>query len=292
MNNGDIKGLIFQQLTKRNMTTDVEVDYSQTAAGRGLFAKKHYELGDCVFEEYPVGGTAIPYFDRQAEFCSNCVRPLIDAHIECPNDCDERFCSLNCLEWATKLYHERLCSARTAAYKEYHSKAKESGNEYYIVAARMLVMFPSAPWLHHFDCPDWTQLDHTEKIEDLVEDTMMMARLLHGIVAQSSDDVDHTYRLLSATVGMLRVNVLGLKHEDDNLGFALYSQQSLMNHSNQPNCQCVTKSGDERRNNPGLCAIEVIRNVQPGDELTIDYLACTNEPERTRILRYQYGISE
>jgi hypothetical protein len=257
----------------------------------GVFSLKHTVNPCSVFEEYPIGVTAIPYFDRRDECCSNSVRPLLDAHVECPNDCGGSFCNSSCFDWASRLYHKTLCTVVNEAYKQYQSIAEESGNEYYIVAARLLLMFPNAPWMHQYECPDWTTLDHTEQVGTLVKETEIMSKYLHDIMGKP-DDLSDTYRLLATTVGMLRVNVLGLKHEDDGLGFALYSQQSLLNHSNNPNCQCVTMSGDSHRENPGLCMVQAIRSIAPGEELTIDYVSGMVDPERKRVLRYQYGIIE
>ena len=289
MNREELKDLIFQQLTRRCLSQSVESKFCDVVAGKGLFSRFTVAAGEIVFEEYPVGGTAVPYFDTRDTCCSNCVRPLGDRglKVNCVSGCEDLFCCRSCFDWAQELYHSVLCTAVNKHYKKYVEIASSSENEYYIIAARLLKMLPSAPWLHHFECPEWTRLDHLSPVEDLEEENIMMAKLLSRTLG---DDIPA--QTLSRTIGMLRVNVLSLRHGDLNLGFALYSTQSLMNHSKEPNCRCVTISSDENPHNPCLCTIEAITDIKAGDELKISYIDGMSENDRERVLRYQYNIVE
>jgi hypothetical protein len=291
-----MKNVLFEQLTKRCFTGVVEKRESETYDGFGLFATKAHAPGDILFEEYPVGTSAVPYFEKAGECCSNCVRPLSEIgekRIACTEGCHEVYCSSQCRQWAWELYHSTLCVRRNHHYMRYYAIAKQSENEYYLVAARLLIMFPSAPWIFHFCSPRWSTLVHLSSPEALEEETEEMSRILSEILrGQSGKSEQVTQEVLSRTIGMLRVNVLTIKHEDENLGFALYSTQSLMNHSEDPNCRCVTISCDAVPNNPCLCGIEAVKEIMPGEELIIDYLAATQGDERARILLYQYGIVE
>ena len=290
MNQNEVKNTIFHQLTKRCTSAQVDSDYSSKVDGKGLFALLPCQPGDMVFEEYPVGVTAVAYWDIRETCCANCVRPFTDNSntVECGTaDCGEKYCSNSCFEWAERLYHSNLCSGRNPHYKRYFEIASNSHNEYYIVAARLLNMFPGAPWLHHYECPEWTTLDHSSPETDLEEENAVMTDLINKFIKPNISQ-----EVLSKTIGMLRINVLALKHGDLEIGFALYSTQSLMNHSKEPNCQCVTVSSSELPNTPCLCSVEAISDIRPGDELTISYVHVMEEPQRARVLRYQYNIVE
>ena len=279
-----LEDVIFSQLTNRCRRNNVEANFSPVGGEKGLFlTNTAVEAGEIVFEEYPVGTTAVAYFSTRERVCANCVRPVV--HTRCA--CGELYCSEQCMDWAARLYHKKLCTATNEFMRQYFEIAERSSNEYYIVAARLLCLFPNAPWLHHFCCPEWTQLDHESPPEDLQAETDAMARLLRCALKS-----DTSPEVLSRTIGMLRVNVLSLRFEDDMLGFALYSTQSLMNHSADPNCRCVTMSSEASPNNPCLCGIEALRPIQPGEELTIDYLANMFGEDRRRVLDKQYGITE
>ena len=289
---------IFSQLTNRCSSTKsqiIEMNYSGKINGNGLFLKhlvSPLPVGHIVFEEYPIGTTGIAYFVHADKYCANCVKPLDDVVVTCV--CSYRYCSEDCRQWADELYHKKLCSASNSSYSKYITAAMESGNEYYELAARLLLMFPNAPWLFHYQCPQWTKLDNNCSEEELDDETEVMARLLRQAMREvEMEEVKNiTPLVLSKTIGMLRVNVLGLKFNDTNLGFAMYSTQSLMNHSGEPNCRCFTICSDDMPENPCLCGIEVIREIKPGEELTIDYVGNLRGEERRNVLEMQYGISE
>jgi hypothetical protein len=284
-----VRNAIFRQLTQRCTSDKVQVDSSIVARGRGLFAITTVHAGDTIFEEYPIGGTAIPYFEKRESCCANCVRPLGTQRFTCSLNCDESFCSSECRDWAVGLYHSEFCAARSPDYLRFATLARENHNEYYIVAARLLKMLPTAPWLHHYECPEWTSLDNDSAKSDLERETELMAGILTGIIG-SLDNISEFTTILSKTVGMLRVNVMSIKYGDEDLGFALYSTQSFMNHSDNPNCQCVTMSSSSRPDNPCLCAIDALREIVAGEELTVDYVGHLKPDERERVLLYQYGI--
>ena len=212
--------------------------------------------------------------------------------------CGQRYCSADCRQWASELYHRKLCVVYNESYSKYFNVAHQSGNEYFVIAARLLLMFPNAPWFFHYHCPQWTKLDNNCTESELDDETEMMARFLRQAFRdaglQAKEVANITPMTLSRTIGMLRVNALGLKFNDTNLGFAMYSTQSLMNHSDDPNCRCVTICSDEQPDNPCLCGVEAIREIQPGEELTIDYVGGMpkGSAERVEVLLLQYGISE
>ena len=275
--------LIFTQLTNRSScrADTVSNRFSDRVNAGGLFANKACPSGSIVFEEYPIGATAVAFFWHARQYCANCAKPLFpDSCIACPNNCEDRYCSSACRERAFELYHHTLCTATNEPFSQYHQSALQACNEYYLVAARLLVMFPNAPWLFHFEC---TPEDH-----DL--DCEHMSRLLRQAIRVKTETAAISSATLSRTIAMLRVNVLGLRHDDLSVGFALYSTQSLMNHSDTPNCRCVTICGDSRPDNPCLCGIEALTDIQPDEELTIDYLPHLPCEERIRVLREQYGI--
>ena len=123
-----------------------------------------------------------------------------------------------------------------------------------------------------------------------------MSRLLGKIIGQKfhTRDCFPSPNVLMQTMGMLHVNVLGIMFNDTNVGFALYPCQSLMNHSSDPNCRCVTIWGDDKPDNPCLCGLEALCDIVPGEQLTIDYLGGMpklSEQRRTTLLD-QYGIVE
>ena len=300
-----LKDVIFGQLTNRCRSTAtqvVEVSYSSTIGESGLFLKRDeapIPTGTIVCDEYPIGTTAVAFFYHTGAYCSNCIKPLgeVDTGIACTHQCEQRYCSSNCLDRAMALYHSVLCTAANSAFKKYYALAAKSHNEYYIVAARLLVLFPNAPWVFHFHAPTWTTLDHDSSEQDLQDETDLMARHLRQVLrvaGRGTDAPKLTSDILSRTIGMLRINVLGLKYNETNVGFALYSTQSLMNHSADPNCRCVTICSDENPDNPCMCGIEAMKDLAPGDELTIDYVGGMElgSPERNKALLHQYGISE
>lgn len=290
-----MKDVIYQQLTKRCFVAAVEKNLAEEGRGYGLFAKSAFRSGDVIFEEYPIGTTAVAFFSKAHTCCSNCVRPLLDDPfgIPCLYGCHEIYCSINCRNHAYDLYHSVLCIQRNSLYADFYDTAKASENEYYIIAARLLLLFPNAPWLFHYCSPRWSELDHLSSPEDLDDEAQVMTCILNQILADTQSHDQISPEALSRTLGMLRINVLSIRHGDEGLGFALYSTQSLMNHAADPNCQCVAISCDEIPDNPSLCAVEAIKSIEPGEELTINYLATTAiGPERARILLQQYGIVE
>ena len=279
-----LNDVIFMQLTNRCRESDlVEMNYSSKIDANGLFLKssaKPVAAGDIIFEEYPVGGSAVAYFHHCENYCSNCVKPLPTDRIDCANGCHEKYCSEECRKWAKELYHSTLCCATNEAYRQYFDFAKSTSNEYYLESSRLLCMLPNAPWLFHYHCPPWDELEG---------EIDAMSRCLRLAIRNISISPD----VLKRTIGMLRVNVLGMKFNDTEVGFAMYPKQALMNHSSDANCRCVTHSGNEKPDNPCLCGIEALRNIAPGEELTIDYLGDSQEgQERLDTLRYQYGIVE
>jgi hypothetical protein len=54
-----MKDVIYQQLTKRCFVADVEKNLAEEGRGYGLFAKSAFRSGDVIFEEYPIGTTAV-----------------------------------------------------------------------------------------------------------------------------------------------------------------------------------------------------------------------------------------
>lgn len=294
----ELREIIFGQLTNRCQLPKVESFYSQIAMGKGLRLNPNTEavdVGTYIFEEYPIGATAIAFFDVQDKYCNNCVTP-IESAIQCPNLCGEHYCSLNCLERANILYHSILCSARNKNFLKYSSIARRSSNEYYIVAARLLAVFPNAPWLYHYHCPDWTDLKHLSARSDLRAETVEMTVLLRNALSSIKYHEPEliTVERLSKTMGMLRVNALGLRFTDDTVGFAMYATQSLANHSEHPNCRCVSMSSSSDSGVPCLCGVEAIKRIEPGDELFIDYVVGMKKAsfERSSTLKLQYGIHE
>jgi hypothetical protein len=286
----DTRDVIFGQLTNRCRIPEFESSYSTVAKGNGLFLKSDADpkrIGTILFEEFPIGTTAVAFFDHTLNYCANCISPLT-VPVPCLYRCGEMYCSANCLNHAA-LYHKILCAARSPNFKLYHSKALETSNEYFIIAARLLVLFPSAPWLFHFHCPGWTELENSSGSSELEIQTTVMLELLRGTFNDGAlgDGGLINYDRLSRTVGMLRVNVLGLLCENLNVGFAMYSTQSLLNHSPDPNCRCVSITSS-------LCGIEAVKKIDPGDELFIDYVADMRKlsAKRSRTLGLQYGIEE
>jgi hypothetical protein len=295
----NVRDLIFGQLTNRCTLNNVESKTSDIAKGNGLHLNPNAnsaEVGTILFEEYPIGTTAIAFFDDEEGFCKNCIIPLTN-RVSCPNNCGDDYCSKNCFDRANNLYHKILCTTCNPEFLEYTLIARSSSNEYYIVAARLLALFPNAPWLFHYHCPDWTELDHFSSPRALNSETEKMALLLRNGFKRflSQEDCEKiTTDILSRTIGMLRVNVLALRSGESIVGFAMYATQSLMNHSTQPNCRCVSMSSGSESNISCLCGIEAIKRIQPGDELFIDYVAgMKNESAlRSSTLRLQYGINE
>jgi hypothetical protein len=151
-----IRDILFAQLTNRCSTSsEVEINHSEIADGNGLFLRastQPVDEGKILFEEYPVGPTAIAFFRYQNRYCSSCVKRLSDTPCYvCPNeDCCSRYCSSVCMEIASQLHHKALCPSTNPAYREYLEFAKQSNNEYYIVSARLLWLFPNAPWRFHY----------------------------------------------------------------------------------------------------------------------------------------------
>lgn len=294
-----MRDLIFRQLTNRCTLNNVESKTSDIAKGNGLHLKpnaKSSETGTILFEEYPIGTTAIAFFEGEAKFWKNCIIPLTD-RVSCPKKCGDDYCSKNCFDRANNLYHKILCTADNPEFREYTLIARSSSNEYFIVAARLLALFPNAPWLFHYHCPDWTELVHFSSPGALNSETEKMALLLRNGFKRflSAEDCEKiTTDTLSRTIGMLRVNVLALRQGESMVGFAMYATQSLMNHSTEPNCRCVSMTCGSESNLSCLCGIEAIKRIQPGDELFIDYVAgMKNESAlRSSTLRLQYGINE
>jgi hypothetical protein len=198
------------------------------------------------------------------------------------------------MEIASQLHHKALCPSTNPAYREYLEFAKQSNNEYYIVSARLLWLFPNAPWRFHYTCPQW--FDRADS-DTVAQELVSMSRLLceaFSIAGLNDSDVIHsiTPELLSRTIGMLRINVLGLRYDDEDIGFAMYPVQSLMNHSDSPNCRCVTIFGADKPDHPCLCGIEALRDIQPGEELFIDYVGPNKSlDDRHEALHFQYGIN-
>ena len=268
---------IFSQLTNRCPTNE-NVSIQMSLYGDGLFANKAFTADTILFEEYPIGGTAIPFFNHMGNYCSNCVKPVSHDGYQC--ECLEAYCSESCKHWAHVLYHHILCTHTNSAYKQYYTSAKENEDEYLIIAARLLVMFPSAPWLFHYI---HTEAEDGPDSADIPE----LADLLRNAIGLPSTS-DSSY--LPETLQMLRLNVLSLRYDETCVGFALYSRQSLMNHSNTPNCRCVTICGIDAPDNSCLCGIQATRDIYPGEELFIDYISPT-DPRRSDILITQYGIT-
>jgi len=239
--------------------------------GHGLFATRRFEAESILFEEYPIGGTAVAFFHHRNFFCANCLVTLDNRiAVEC-GSCKDRYCSEQCLHWSSTLFHHKLCRYLNDSFNAYFEVAKSISNEYYLVAANLLSLFPTAPWLHHFV--------HEEDESEFYQNQLMARHLS----AATGEDIATS--VLAKTVGMLRVNVLGIKSGDTQVGFGLYSKQSLLNHSSDPNCRCVATE------NPSLCAIEAISEILPDEELTIDYLGPDElGPCRTNILATQYNI--
>jgi hypothetical protein len=281
---------VFAQLTNRaSGQRKVESRPSLCSSGDGLFARTVVKQGEMVFEEFPIGGTAIAYFDFQHTYCSNCIRLLeADTVISC-DTCQSKYCSMGCKQRADGFYHVALCGS--SAFREYTRFATETSNEYYIVAARLLAMFPHAPWMFHYHCPEWVPEDPNEldRMHDLLH-----ASLKESVVVPMQDVEAVSTDKLARTIGMFRVNSLGLRYDDTAIGLAVYPTQSIMNHSSDPNCRCVTFCSTEFPDTPCLCGIEALRPIARGEELTIDYVGKTGRSadERTEILASQYGIHD
>ena len=291
-----IKERIFRQLTSRVdpiIVGVVSVDNCEDTGGRGLFLRKSVKKGDIIFEEFPLWPTVIGFFRFQQGYCFNCMRRLGSDSIKCPGDgCDAKYCNTDCLKMSADLSHRALCVSSNEPYKRYLQIAIDSDNEYYVVAARLLWMFPSAPWKYHYHSPIWTDKTPDEHHMSLTDEIDMMARLLRLALHESgSEDGDLiTPEALGRTIGMLRVNVLGLRHDDQDLGFAMYPTQSLINHSDTPNCRCVTVFGLDNPNSPCLCGIEALQDIGRGEQLFIDYIGNVSKEIRENTLLMQYGI--
>ena len=291
-----IKDRIFRQLTSRvdpGIAQVVDVDQSDQTCGRGLFLLRPVKKGEIIFEEFPIWPTVIGFFRFQADYCYNCMRRLKSEPVLCPGSgCEAKYCSTECLKMSGDLSHEALCVGTNEHYARYLKIAKDSENEYYVVAARLLWMFPSSPWKYHYHSPIWTVKTPDEDHMTLSDEIDMMARLLRLALHESgSEDGDLiTPESLGRTIGMLRVNVLGLRHDDQDLGFAMYPTQSLINHSDTPNCRCVTVFGLDNPDSPCLCGIEALQDIGRGEQLFIDYIGNVSKEIRENTLLMQYGI--
>jgi len=291
-----IKDRIFRQLTSRVdpvIAGVVDVDNSDQTGSRGLFLRNSVKKGDIIFEEFPIWPTVIGFFRYQNDHCFNCMRRIETESCRCKgNGCNAKYCNEECLKMSSDLSHTALCVGSNEYYARYLKIARESDNEYYVVAARLLWMFPSAPWKYHYHSPIWSDKTPDEDHMTLSDEIDMMARLLrlalHGAGCVDNDLV--TPEALGRTIGMLRVNVLGLRHDDQDLGFAMYPTQSLMNHSDDPNCRCVTMFGLDNPDSPCLCGIEALRDMNAREELFIDYIGNVSKKDREDTLLMQYGI--
>jgi hypothetical protein len=291
-----IKDRIFRQFTSRLdpvVAGVVDVDNSASTCGRGLFIREPASNGQIIFEEFPIWPTVIGFFRFQNEYCYNCMRKLSGDKINClGRDCEAKYCSTECLGMSSDLFHHALCVASNQSFKRYNKVARDSDNEYYLVAARLLWMFPSAPWKYHFHSPLWSDKDTDNDHMTLSDEIDMMSSLLRLAFQEASGKHTEliTSEALGRTIGLLRVNALGLRHDERDLGFAIYPSQSLMNHSDDPNCRCVTVFGVDNPDSPCLCGIEALRDLKAGEELSIDYIGNISKQDRESTLLLQYGI--
>ena len=296
-----IKNRIFRQLTNRLdpvIANIVDVEHSEVACGKGLCIRRMetpeiIREGQLIFEEFPIWPTAIAFFRHQDQYCYNCMRRLHGIFLPCSVEtCNVKYCNKQCQDMSNDLSHAALCVGRNTNYASYHKIAEDSENEYYVVAARLLWMFPNAPWKFHYHSPQWSDKETDVDHMSLKDELDMMSRLLRVAFRQlNGSDTDLiTPEALSRTIGFLRVNVLGLRHDEQDMGFALYPTQSLINHSDSPNCRCVTVFGEENPDSPCLCGIQALRDIEPGEELFIDYIGNVGKREREITLRLQYGI--
>jgi hypothetical protein len=291
-----IKDRIFRQFTSRLdpvIAGVVDVDNSAVTSGRGLFLRKSVSKGEIIFEEFPIWPTVVAFFRFQNDYCHNCMRKLNNDKVKChENGCDAYYCSPECLAMSSDLFHHALCVSSNKSFARYVKIAYDSDNEYYVVAARLLWMFPSAPWKFHFHSPLWSDKDTDNDHMTLLDEIEMMASLLRLAFQEAGGNNTEliTAESLSRTIGMLRVNALGLRHDDKDLGFAIYPSQSLMNHSNEPNCRCVTVFGVDNPESSCLCGIEALRDLKAGEELSIDYIGNISKEDRESTLLLQYGI--
>eukprot|EP00928_Gymnodinium_smaydae_P046758 TRINITY_DN31177_c0_g1_i1.p1 TRINITY_DN31177_c0_g1~~TRINITY_DN31177_c0_g1_i1.p1 ORF type:complete len:484 (-),score=113.97 TRINITY_DN31177_c0_g1_i1:116-1489(-) len=124
---------------------------TRASLGNGLFARRSFEEGETLFEEEPICGSAVLLFDEQARskarHCAHCTISLRrpdaaaeEVNVSCDRGCGAEYCSEACRTDAYWAHHELLCAARQPLWSEYEQHARECGNEYYVLAARMFAL--------------------------------------------------------------------------------------------------------------------------------------------------------
>lgn len=70
-------------------------------------------------------------------------------------------------------------------------------------------------------------------------------------------------------------------------GTALYSLQSCINHSNEPNAWAVKDDDDA----DGRCVLSAIRDIRPGEEICISYVGPDASPSARLAALHDYGVA-
>ena len=142
-----------------------------SSKGNGLFATRSLVEDELLFEEDPVCGMAMLMFDDAASgrFCQHCLVLLREDSetVSCLQECGASYCSHACRDAAKWAYHDVLCPVANPRWGEYVERARECGNEYYVLAARALAslrnctpaddgeMWTRTPWFGYAAPPWW-----------------------------------------------------------------------------------------------------------------------------------------
>ena len=255
--------------------------------GWGLWATRQFDTGEKLFSELPC--VACPLFE-QSRCCGLCLVELAELAepMDCPRGCGERYCSAGCRDEAEWRYHHQLCSTRSPIWSEYLAEATEAANEYYVLAARLLVAsngrVPLADWAQ---APFWDTLD---------SDGQPRAAFDSAVEAQLNGQHERLGRVIglelsieqwAGLLGMLRQNVLGCEvirgAGCECVGLGLFEKHSLLNHSCTPNAMCASD---------GWLGVTVLadRPIAAGEQVLVNYLPDTEPIERGEVLKEQFGF--
>ena len=116
----------------------------------GLFALRPFSAGEVLFSEVPTAAVSLGECDHA--HCSHCLHQLPDTatSVQCSRACESRYCCQQCADEAESMYHHVLCSGVSPEWAEFCELARESQNEYYILAARLLVSYDGFDSMTHW----------------------------------------------------------------------------------------------------------------------------------------------